>query len=516
MKDDWKLFEEAMMGCKDSYVKLMQPIIPIILKYYLTIYQGQQPLAAEATGFTLEKAQLKLRRWSREKLFLDWLLTELALIKPTELSAEFKNEIFLKEFTEIYANEISNYRFSFDSLTIQKFSSEEILTFQQLIDVVLNSGKINLETNILNIEIKLSNLKDDWKFTFANHQFLLIFSSTLLVAIPLFFIFFDKNYSPKKEIDFTKLQTIHAPMNVIFESFYSSRLMPSDMGDEEIFNEEMDLSPNKTVENSVDKPIPSVVIETKTPETEINSETSQKSIGSPDKKLATEVITNENKELPIKKEEKKEEKPVTIVDVEKPEIAPTTTKTETSEIKPSIESKPKEEKMEDIPENETEIEAEMVVINSKDIPVIPKADLNKTDGSIRIGGDEKKYNLKEFADQKVIFYSFLEVKDVEKAKVEAFAILKKFGYKGEVLKKQNEFLILTATFPGKENHDRMIRKFNGLGTLYVGNDVAEFLELYKKDLDKERSKFFPKYKPEDLPKEVTVNLYVFPKQKKDK
>ena len=224
------------------------------------------------------------------------------------------------------------------------------------------------------------------------------------------------------------------------------------------------------------------------------------------KKKKLILDTDKNIEKPaVKAEQLKEEKQTPVKKELDPIDTPKTVTNGMAKIDPIIED--------ETDENETQ--QEMIVIKGNEIPIIPKSELDKKDGTIRIGGDEKKYDLKDYKNQKVIFYSILEVKDVEKAKEDAFKILKKFGYKGEVLKKEKEYMILTATFPGKENHDRMIRKFNGLGTLYVGNDVSEFLELYKKDLDKERGQFFPKYKPEDLPKEVTVNLYVFPKQKKD-
>lgn len=485
MKDHWKLFEESLMGNKLAFTNMVDEAIPSVLKYYSIVYQNNLPLAVEATIKTLENGFLKLNSWTQQKLFIHWLLSEIEPLKNESLRNEFKNNQFLKLFTEVYCWGLNCCRFSFEQKSNTNFSQVDLKLANEMISSQDEMGLS--EESIRQIKNKLNQTSGSLIFYIKKNK-IAIFLAVSIPAIILMSVFlYKKNHNEKIGVDFERMKTIQAPIGIIFGDYYEKLINSQDeselMEDEfEVFKEEI-----PTI-NENEITLPTITKEDKPAENELPKE---------NKLIEGKII---DKPLEIKVETQKPEKDELKKDI----------KNGMAEIEPIIEDEPKAEDEPEVIETQQEI----VVIKGNEIPLIHKNDLNKNDGAIRIGGDDKKYELKEYKDQKVIFYSFLEVKDVEKAKDSAFKILTKFGYKGEVLKKENDYLILTATFPGKVNHDRMIRKFNGLGTLYVGNDVAEFLDLYKTDLDKERSRFFPKYKPEDLPKEVTVNLYVFPKQQK--
>lgn len=473
------------MGNKLAFINMVDEAIPSIFKYYLIVYQNNQSLAVEASVKVLEKSFLKLNSWTQQKLFIHWLLSDIEPLINENLRADFKDNQFLKLFTEVYSWGLNYCRFSFELKANTSFSPSDIKVAKEIIS---SQNEIGLsEECVGQIKNKLKQSSGNLGFLFKKNKMAVLFAVSISAIFFLSVFLYNKNHVEKSGIDFEKLKTIQAPIGIIFGDYYD-KLIDSQEDSEILEDEIVDLKEELPAKDEKQLALPTDTKEDKPAESELPKENKSIEEKSTDKPIEIKVETQK-----LEKENPKKD-----------------IKNGMAEIEPIIEDDPKTEDATEVNDNQQEI----VVIKGNEIPLIHKSELNKNDGAIRIGGDDKKYELKEYKDQKVIFYSFLEVKDVEKAKDSAFKILTKFGYKGEVLKKEKDYLILTATFPGKVNHDRMIRKFNGLGTLYVGNDVAEFLDLYKTDLDKERSRFFPKYKPEDLPKEVTVNLYVFPKQQK--
>ena len=473
------------MGNKLAFINMVDEAIPSIFKYYLIVYQNNQSLAVEASVKVLEKSFLKLNSWTQQKLFIHWLLSDIEPLINENLRTDFKDNQFLKLFTEVYSWGLNYCRFSFELNANTSFSPSDIKVAKEIIS---SQNEIGLsEECVGQIKNKLKQSSSNLGFLFKKNKMAVLFAVSISAIFFISVFLYNKNHVEKSGIDFEKLKTIQAPIGIIFGDYYD-KLIDSQEDSEILEDEIVDLKEELPAKDEKQLTLPTDTKEDKPAESELHKENKSIEEKSTDKPIEIKVETQK-----LEKENPKKD-----------------IKNGMAEIEPIIEDDPKTEDATEVNENQQEI----VVIKGNEIPLIHKNELNKNDGAIRIGGDDKKYELKEYKDQKVIFYSFLEVKDVEKAKDSAFKILTKFGYKGEVLKKEKDYLILTATFPGKVNHDRMIRKFNGLGTLYVGNDVAEFLDLYKTDLDKERSRFFPKYKPEDLPKEVTVNLYVFPKQQK--
>jgi hypothetical protein len=498
LKDTWKLLEESLIGNKDAYLELIDDIVPAVLRYFLTIYDGNSPIAVAQSIQVFEQSFINLKNWTQKEIFIKWLLTDLISVKNDNLSNRFKENTELLNFTNIYVYEIVNFRYAFDPLLHQEFSLDQKTKFSELVPLISSSEKIKLQPNVDQIKSSLNLLNQNWKYAFVKNQFILVLAVVLIVVGYGIYFLVDNNYPIKKEIDKSKLVSIHAPMEVIFEDFYDRMRSQANIDDE------MDEpEPIATVENkqSTEANTKEEVVQAVKVETEVAKVESIPAIKVEEKPIVKEeeVVKKE----PVIKVEIKDEK---TVPVKNETVADPVKVTKTiAEIEPIIEDEPEEK------------EQEIVVLGKQQIPLLPKNETNPIENSITLGrpDEEQKHALKDFKDQKVVFFSFLEVKDVEKAKEAAFKILTKFGYKGEVLKTEKSYMIITATFPGKQNHDKMIRKFNGLGTLYMGNDVSEFLELYKFDLDKKRSQFFPKYKPEDLPKEVTVNLYIFPKEKKN-
>ena len=500
MKDTWKLLEESLIGNKDAYLELIDDIVPAVLRYFLTIYDGNSSIAIAQSIQVFEKSFINLKSWTQKEIFIKWLLTDLISVKNENLSNRFKENAELLNFTNIYVYEIMNFRYAFDPLLHQEFSLDQKTKFSELVPLMSSSEKIKLQPNVDQIKSSLNLLNQNWKYAFVKNQILLVLVVVLIVVGCGVYFLVNNNYPIKKEIDKSKLVSIHAPMEVIFEDFYDRMRSQAFIDDEMEEPEPIATVENKkttetTETNTKEEVVPAIKVETEVAKVETVPviKVEEKPIVKVEETIKIE---------PVIKEEIKDEKtePIKKDTVEDPVKV---TKT-IAEIEPIVEEEPEEK------------EQEIVVLGKQQIPLLPKNETNPKENSIILGrpDEEQKHALKDFKDQTVVFFSFLEVKDVEKAKEAAFKILKKFGYKGEVLKTEKSYMIITATFPGKQNHDKMIRKFNGLGTLYMGNDVSEFLELYKLDLDRERSQFFPKYKPEDLPKEVTVNLYIFPKEKK--
>jgi len=495
LKDNWSLLENSLLGCRKSFIELMEETIPAIFGYFYTVYGSNSNIALEETGKVLEKtfAHLKLR--NQNKSFMDWVFFELNTFKKKELISELNDEAYLKRFTEVYFNEIVKVRLIFESCQSPRFSEEDI----RKVKSILESKKIiqpkELEDSIKEINLKFGH-SSDFRLFLSKNVALLSVLFIVSILLVLSFYFWQGRYPKNQKVDFNQLKSISPPLSVIFEDMYGHEFSWEDGNTDEFEGNNEVIMGEKKVEKAPEQNTQNSL------EVEIKAETI----------VPVEIKPEKIEEKVENKVEKKEEEITATIPLPVENKAETTAVEKVEQI---VEQKEVESKETIDPnEDESEVEPEMVVLNKNEIPLVSKDFIKKEEDTIQLGDDKEKYDLKDFKDKKVVFYSFLEVKDTEKAKDEAFKILKRFGYKGEVLKREKDYIVLTATFPGKENHDRMIRKFNGLGTLYVGNDVSEFLELYKKELDKERSFFFPKYKPEDLPKEVTVNLYVFPKQNK--
>lgn len=500
LKDNWSLLENSLLGCRKSFIELMQETTPAIFEYFYIVYGNNSNIALEETGKVLEKTFSNLKLRNQNKSFMEWVFFELYTFKNKELISELNDETYLKRFTEVYFNEAVKVRSIFESCQSPRFSEEEISKVKS----ILESKKIiqpkELEDSIKEINLKFGTSSDFGLFLSKNVALLSVLSLVSLLLV-LSFYFWQGRYPKNQKVDFNQLKSINPPLSVIFEDIYGHEFSWEDDNADEFEENSEVITSEKKVEKAPEQKTQNSL------EVEIKVET----IAPVEIKPEKIEEKGENKE--VKKEDKKVEEEITTTIPLPIENKAETTAVE--KVEPKVEQKEVGSKETIDPnEDESEVEPEMVVLNKNEIPLVSKDFIKKEEGTIQLGDDKEKYDLKDFKDKKVVFYSFLEVKDTEKAKDEAFKILKRFGYKGEVLKREKDYIVLTATFPGKENHDRMIRKFNGLGTLYVGNDVSEFLELYKKELDKERSFFFPKYKPEDLPKEVTVNLYVFPKQNK--
>lgn len=486
MKDSWRLLEDSLMGNRESFIDLMQEATPAILVYFYTVYGGNTIIALAETQIALEKTFVQLKNRSQSKSFLEWILFDLYAFKKEKLISELKEETNLNKFTALYFKEICNCRFTFEFIQPSSFLKEELDKAKAIVEA---SNKIQANELANCIKEIRDRYRASNRVIYYLHKNFFSFAIVLVsLALMIYSIYnWQERFPKSKKVDFSKLNLIQPPLAVIFEDIYNK---------ESTWEDEF---PDTTQENKKEE------VEITKPD-EIKNTTFELKVETVEPEVPKQEIVETKIEIPkeiIPKEIKEENIPPPVETVKELPLS--------EKVEPKTEPVLPEETKEPI---EPEIEQEIVVLNKKEIPLVPK-DLKKMDdGAIQLGDDKEKYDLKDFKDKKVVFYSFLVVKDVEKAKDEAFKILAKFKYKGEVLKREKDYIVLTATFPGKENHDRMIKKFNGLGTLYVGNDVSEFLELYKSELDKERSFFFPKYKPEDLPKEVTVNLYVFPKQKK--
>lgn len=479
MKDQWKLLEESISGNFGSYLSLNEKAQPQIIRFFLLLSGGQEDFAIAQTINVISESFSSLKKKSTDILFLNFILSHYKFspedIKLANLSTREDFQSFLSFYCKKFSyglyiiepiNTDTNPEF-IDSKFLGYFKSLESLQTDKVDNVII---KVNTQLQSM---IKSKSFYRIPNWLILGVVFLITFVCILFLPI-----------SNKADKQVTTDGSIEqAPVNKIFDDYLNK--LRNTLQDEVVSESNDKNSANS--EEIINEPSDNEIIEESEMANNDNKadEPGNITMPSPDEEVNKGQKQDENK-------------------IENESIGAVKDKSKDVEIQ-------NDAPVEDDSKKEN-AEPDLVVVKDKTIPLLP--DLNRKDDVIVLGDNSKKRSLKEFQDQKVVFYSFLEVKDIEKAKNEAFKILEKFGYKGTVLKKEKDYIILTATFPGKENHDKMIKKFNGLGTLYVGNDVAEFLELYKKDLDQEKSEFFPKYKPEDLPKEVTVNLYVFPKQKK--
>lgn len=489
---DFNLFNASLQGDAIAFNKLLSNGLKYLVHYFYLQYEDDQK-AEELTIAVLKKAFSNIDQFQNQSSFLIWIVS----------FSSVENELLVNKFKSKFD---SNDQLS--ALQINKVLLPSIFSFDlfQSSDENKDLGiKILESVDSLSIKNNLtdrisSKLKQELKNKFHVPGFVLILLSMSVVLVLVVLLkpnildyFYKADYL---KIDKRALEKIEMPAESIFKQIFKeaeeeARLYYEDESiKDDVAVSKIEITSNKDVKIKT----PPVV-----------------------------KIKNSKKPDPIVKINKTEE-----IEIEKIKIIKEATVVEKSnpdkkELIVKLENKPESVVKENVNnelKNLEEIKKKPLVekensSNEKDGDKKTKGFNNDEIDKIFLGDDKQIRKLEEFRDKHVYLFVGLAVKNMKKAKEKVISILKKNNYSAEILKSDDKEIRLESTFPGKKNHDKMIRKIAKIGSLYGGNDIAEFFELYKKKVfSKDRRRLLQKFKPEDLPKKVTVILLIVPKKKK--
>ncbi|PCJ59205.1 MAG: hypothetical protein COA79_10925 [Planctomycetota bacterium] len=473
---DLSLFNESMQGSSLAYHRLLAKGIKHLYHYYLILFQDEVK-AKEILLEVTNKSFSSLNHFTSQSSFLIWI-TEFNTSDEKLLLNNFNAKLELNESLKI--EEIKKLllppMYAFDLFP----NKSKMTSLNEKIDDSINS-LVHENNNIKDIEDSLKNSIKD-KYSISGVLILILFLCAIVISVVVLFpnsykSLYSSNYLT---IDETKLNTIEMPSTVIFKHIIVDHYSVDSFAEVE-------------VESEIESP------ELISAEIGNNSEP----------KKVTNKTEGSEKEI-IKKEEllpKEKDQKTALKKIETDEdVKNTLNKKEDIDLTENVEAKPKIENKK-IKVAETEKKKDEV-LELKDFN-------NEWIDAILLGDDIGKHKLDDFKNKHVVLFVGLASKDIIKCKAKVISILKKNHYSARIVQSKPSEIRLVATFPGKKNHDKMIKKIARTGSLYGGNDIAEFFNLYKKkEFSKDGRRLIQKFKPEDLPKKVTVVLLIVPKIKK--